>query len=176
MKEMYCITCPTGCRLSVDKQDGDISVQGNECNRGEEFAIAEMTNPMRTLTTTVRTTFPGVPVLPVRTDGEIPKGKIMDAMRALNRVVVSNEHDVGDAVVANIVGTGVRVIVTSDLLSRKEQKFKVQSPKPLALDDQEQEDVLEEESATQEEEDAASPTATEPEAKQKKGRSHIRRR
>jgi len=88
-------------------------VEGNKCRRGIDFAEAEMTNPTRTLTTTVRTKFPGVPVISVRTDGEIPKDKIMDAMHELSEVVISTELGCGDAVLENVADTGVRVIVTS---------------------------------------------------------------
>jgi CxxC motif-containing protein len=91
-------------------------VEGNACKRGVDFAEAEMTNPTRSLTTTVRTSLPGIPVLPVRTDGEIPKEKIMEAMRALSNVVISRELDCGDTVYENIAGSGVKVIATSDLL------------------------------------------------------------
>ena len=88
-------------------------VEGNKCRRGIDFAEAEMTNPTRTLTTTVRTKFPGVPVISVRTDGEIPKDKIMDAMHELSEVVISTELGCGDTVLENVADTGVRVIVTS---------------------------------------------------------------
>ena len=118
MKELYCITCPIGCRLTVEGCGGDMTVEGNGCNRGVDFATAEMTNPTRSLTTTVRTSFPGVPVLPVRTDGEIPKGKIMEAMGVLNNVIISSKLDCGDTVLEDIVGSGVRVIATSDWLKR----------------------------------------------------------
>jgi len=116
MKELYCITCPIGCRLTVEGHGGDITVEGNGCNRGIDFAVAEMTNPTRSLTTTVRTTFTGVPVLPVRTDGEIPKGKIMEAMGVLNSIVIDSDLDCGDTVLEDLVGSGVRVIATSDWL------------------------------------------------------------
>ena len=121
MKQLYCITCPTGCLLKVDGDGGGITVEGNGCNRGVDFAIMEMTNPTRSLTTTVRTTFPGLPVLPVRTDGEIPKGKIMEAMSILSKVVVSSVIDCGDTVIDNLLDTGVRVIATSDALRRGEE-------------------------------------------------------
>ncbi|MCL2226935.1 MAG: DUF1667 domain-containing protein [Oscillospiraceae bacterium] len=118
MNKLYCIACPAGCLLSV-REFGydDVEVEGNGCEMGIDFARSETTNPMRTLTTTVRTTFPGVPVFPVRTDGEIPKGKIIEAMVALSKIVVGSELGCGDTVVENIVGSGVRVIATSDALT-----------------------------------------------------------
>jgi len=90
-----------------------MAVEGNKCRRGIDFAEAEMSNPTRTLTTTVRTNFPGVPVISVRTDGEILKDKIMDAMHELSEVVISSELGCGDTVLENVADTGVRVIVTS---------------------------------------------------------------
>jgi len=123
MKELYCITCPTGCLLKVGGDEGQITVEGNGCNRGVDFAVTEMTNPTRSLTTTVRTTFPGVPVLPVRTDGEIPKDRIIEAMGALREVAVSSVINCGDTVIENLLGSGVRVIATSDALLRTERQY-----------------------------------------------------
>ena len=76
--DMVCIVCPNGCRLQVDKTDGGVTVQGARCKRGENFAISELTCPMRSVTSSVRTTVDGYPVVSVRTDGEIPKDKMFD--------------------------------------------------------------------------------------------------
>jgi CxxC motif-containing protein len=116
MKKLLCIVCPNGCRLQVEGTGDNLTVTGNKCARGIDFARAEITNPMRSLTTTVRTGFAGVPVLPVRTAGEIPKGKIRDVMRYLNGITVTKPLAVGDAVAENVLGLGVNVIATSNLL------------------------------------------------------------
>jgi CxxC motif-containing protein len=116
MKELLCIVCPNGCRLQVEGTSDKLTVTGNKCNRGIDFARAEITNPMRSLTTTVRTNFADVPVFPVRTAGEIPKGKIRDVMRYLNDVTVTKPLAIGDAVAESVLGLGVNVIATSNLL------------------------------------------------------------
>ena len=116
MKKLYCITCPSGCQLTVTGAGADMIVEGNKCKRGLDFAEAEMTNPTRILTTTVRTKFPGVPVISVRTDGEIPKDKLMDAMHELSEIVITEELGCGDTVLDNVADTGVRIIVTSSSL------------------------------------------------------------
>ena len=113
MRKLYCITCPAGCQLTVIGTGFDTVVEGNKCEKGREFAKHEMSNPTRTLTTTVRTKFPGVPVISVRTDGEIPRSKLMDAMKELSDVVVETELGCGDTVMENVAKTGVNVIVTS---------------------------------------------------------------
>ena len=118
MKELYCITCPAGCLMTLsDYGNPDyMEVEGNGCENGIEFARAEVTNPTRTLTTTVKTTIPGVPVLPVRTDGEIPKEQLLEAMKVLSNVVVNSELNCNDTVLDDIVGSGIRVIASSDML------------------------------------------------------------
>jgi len=116
MKKMYCITCPAGCELTVTGSGYDMIVEGNKCQRGHDFAEAETRNPTRTLTTTVRTKFPGVPVISVRTDGEIPKSRLMDAMFELSEVIVEQELGCGDTLLENVANTGVRVIITSAAL------------------------------------------------------------
>jgi len=113
--DMICIVCPMGCKLSVEMKDENIIVQGNNCKRGEEFAKSEIINPVRTLTTTVRTIFKEMPLLPVRTDGEIPKGKVFDAMKVLNKVVIDYEVNCGDVILENIIGSGCNVIATNSI-------------------------------------------------------------
>ena len=113
--DMICIVCPIGCKLSVEMKDENIAVQGNNCKRGEEFAKSEIINPVRTLTTTVKTIFKEMPLLPVRTDGEIPKGKVFDAMKVLNKVVIDYEVNCGDVILENIIGSGCNVIATNSI-------------------------------------------------------------
>jgi len=116
MKKLYCIDCPVGCELELIGSGKNMVVEGNKCIKGKEFAIIETTNPMRVLTTTVRTNFPDVPVIPVRTDGEIPKGMLMNAMLELSSVVVEEELGCGDVIIHNLLGTGVSVIITGGAL------------------------------------------------------------
>lgn len=119
MKEFICIVCPNGCKLSVREENGRILVNGNRCKKGEQFAAAEVTHPMRTISSTVRTSFPGVPVLPVRVSGEIPKDMIVPVMGEINKVCVTEPVGRGDAVIQNVLGLNVDVIATSDRLLRK---------------------------------------------------------
>jgi CxxC motif-containing protein len=118
MREITCIVCPNGCRITAELKDGQYVFSGNKCVKGEEFARTELTAPKRSVCTTVRTVFRGMPALPVRTNGDVPKGMIPDIIRTLGCVVVSEEIHVGETVVHDILGTGCDVIATSDLLGR----------------------------------------------------------
>ena len=118
MKQLVCIGCPRGCRLTVEERDGELFVTGNSCPGGHEFAVSEMTEPKRTICSTVRTVFADVPVLPVRVSDDIPKDRIFDVMREINAVTVAERIGRGEPVIKNVLGLGVDVISTSDLLKR----------------------------------------------------------
>jgi len=111
-RSFTCITCPNGCKLKVNIDGDSVNVRGNKCKKGIEFAKNEIFNPTRTLTTTVKTTLQYMPYLPVRTDGDIPKGLIKDAMSILRSMIIDKELNVGDVVVENILNTEVDVIAT----------------------------------------------------------------
>lgn len=115
-KELVCIVCPRSCRMTITSEGDELVITGNTCKRGKEFAINEMTDPRRTVCTTVRTSFPSVPVLPVRVSGAIPKNKIFDLMREVNRITVSKRIGREEVVVPNILDLGVDLIATSNIL------------------------------------------------------------
>ncbi len=114
-KTFVCIVCPNGCTLHAAEENGVISVTGNRCPKGEEYAKAELTNPVRTLTTSVATVFPDRPVLPVRTSGAIPKDAIMPAMRVIAGLRVNHAVACGDVIAENFMGFGVDLVATDDL-------------------------------------------------------------
>ena len=118
MRELVCIVCPKGCSMRIEEKDGSYTVSGNTCKRGAEFAISEMTRPMRTICSTVKTGFPQYPVAPVRVSADIPKERIFDVMREIDKVTVTTPLGRGDAVIKNVLGLGVDVILTSDVLKQ----------------------------------------------------------
>ena len=109
--ELVCIVCPRGCRIKIE--NGVVS--GSGWKRGEAFAISETSCPMRSVCSTVATSFADYPVLPVRTDGEIPKDKIGELMRQINAVVVEKKLKRGDIVLKGVCGTDVNLIATASI-------------------------------------------------------------
>ena len=122
MTELTCIVCPRGCSLRVDGEGDSITVTGNACKRGEAFAVSEMLHPMRTICTTVRTSFPDAPVLPVRVSAEIPKDRIFDVMREIKKVTLTKPVARGETVIENVRGLSVNVISESDLLLHEKRE------------------------------------------------------
>lgn len=113
-QEIVCIVCPNSCVMQVDSSSDALSVTGNKCKRGTEFAENEIKNPVRMLCTTVRTSLPGCPVLPVRLSAEIPKGRIFEAMASINAVTVNDPVRCGDVVLADLLGLGIDVLASAD--------------------------------------------------------------
>ena len=81
-KEMTCVACPLGCQITVEiENDEVISVTGNTCKRGDAYARTEITNPVRSIHSTVKVNGGEHPVVPCKTSGPIPKGAIFDVMK-----------------------------------------------------------------------------------------------
>lgn len=116
MTQLVCIVCPNGCRLGISGEGDNIEVSGGKCPKGKAYAITEMTNPTRSVTTTVKTIFSEASVLPVRTNGEIPKAKIFDFMKVINSFVLDKRIKRGETVLPNVFDSGIDVIATSDIL------------------------------------------------------------
>ncbi len=112
-KILTCIECPKGCRLIVDVEDGKMSkVTGNECPKGEEYAISEIENPVRTLTSTILGHGLDLKMIPVRTDKPIPKSRIFEAMNEIKKINVKKPLNRGDVIVKNFLGLDVDLIAT----------------------------------------------------------------
>ncbi len=115
-RELTCIGCPLGCALTVSMNGNEVlSVEGNTCKRGDDYARKEVTNPTRIVTSTVSVTGGSSVTVPVKTKADIPKGKIFDCVRALKGVTVSAPVHIGDVIVANIAETGVDMVATADV-------------------------------------------------------------
>lgn len=119
MREFNCIGCPRGCLLRAEEKEGVISVSGNACPRGRDFAVGELTRPMRTLCSTVKTAFSEAPVLPVRSSADIPKDRIFDVMKEINKVMLTERTGRGGIIIPDVLGLGVDIISTSDVLVRE---------------------------------------------------------
>jgi len=102
---LTCIICPMGCRLDLEVEDGKVvKVEGNSCARGPKYAESEFTAPVRTLTTTVKTS-KGT-LLPVRCAKPIPKAKLFEAMELTKAVTAKLPVKRGDVLVSDFVEEG----------------------------------------------------------------------
>ena len=124
-RTLTCIICPNGCELNVNwegKADcvgaecaWNITVTGNKCPRGVEYAEQEIKNPMRTIASSVNLVGGTMPLVSVRLTGPIPKAKIMDVMEVIRGASVDAPVKIGDVVIADVLGLGVDVIATRNV-------------------------------------------------------------
>ena len=113
MREFTCIVCPNGCSLLIDE---NLNVSGNLCPRGKEFAINEVANPKRTVTSTCKTSFKDIPVVAVKTSGEIRKEDINKVIEEINKVTINKRMKIGDVVIENVLNSGVNIVISSNIL------------------------------------------------------------
>ena len=80
-RELTCIICPMGCRITVIMDDSEvISVTGNTCKRGEVYARTEVVAPVRTVTTTIKVNGGAVDRVSCKTQSPVQKDKIFEVM------------------------------------------------------------------------------------------------
>ena len=115
-RNLTCIGCPLGCSITVRMEGGSvISVEGNTCKRGDDYARKEVTNPTRIVTTTVRVSGGSEAMVSVKTKSDIPKDKIFYCGRALKNAKVEAPVHIGDVICKDIAGTGVDIVATKNV-------------------------------------------------------------
>lgn len=112
MKELTCIVCPRGCRLTIDD---NLNVTGNSCPRGAKYAVDEMTNPKRMITSIVRVKNRENCVVSVKTSVSVPKGLIFKVMEEIEKVSVNAPTHIGDVVIKDVLGTGSDIVITKEV-------------------------------------------------------------
>jgi CxxC motif-containing protein len=117
-QEVTCIACPIGCRLTVIRDESvaeGYRVEGAQCKRGVKYGIKEVTNPTRTITSTVAIRGSHLCRLPIKTADAIPKDLNYECMKIINSVEVEAPVKIGQVIVANVLGTGVDIVATRSM-------------------------------------------------------------
>ena len=111
-----CIVCPNGCVVETRSEDGRLlSLKGNKCKRGEEYVQQELTDPRRTIATTVPISGASLPLCSVRLNRPIPKREIFRVMREIDGVRLAAPVKIGQIVFENVCGLDSDVIVTKNM-------------------------------------------------------------
>ena len=142
-KTITCIICPNGCLLSADVSEPgtDAPVTGTEnprsidspvtgagcprvidgpvtgagCPRGEAYFIQEITDPRRTLTSSVLVTDGELPLCSVRLTEPIPIARIPDVMKEIRKMKVEAPLESGTVLIRDVLGLGSDVIATKTI-------------------------------------------------------------
>lgn len=113
--ELVCIVCPVGCRLRAERVGEGVKVSGNTCARGQKYAVEELTNPTRMVTTSVAVRGGHMALLSVKTRAPVPKRSIPEVLKRLKGVRIDAPVRVGDVVLKDAAGTGVDVVATRSI-------------------------------------------------------------
>ena len=115
-RRLTCIICPKGCSLRVRLEAGRVTlVEGNHCKRGAQYAEKEVTNPTRTVTTTIPIRGGCEKILSVKTRTDIPKAKVQACVQALKNVTAEAPVQIGDVILSDVAETGVDIITTKEI-------------------------------------------------------------
>ena len=110
-QEIICILCPLGCQMNVQFTGDRIkAIEGNQCKKGIKYAKQEIIFPGRVLTTTIEMLDPNSPLLPVRSNKELPKDRLDECMREIAKHQVEQPVQIGEAVIKDILGIGIDII------------------------------------------------------------------
>ena len=99
-----------GCNLTVTKNGDDITVTGNNCQRGVIFAKEELTCPKRIVTSSVKTE---QGVRACKTSQPVPKSMIFDVMKEIEKLRLKKAK-FGDVVIKNVLNTGADIVITAN--------------------------------------------------------------
>ena len=109
-RNLTCIMCPLGCQLTVLKDGDNITVAGNNCNRGEIFGKEEVTCPMRIVTSSVKTE---KGVRACKTSKPVPKSMIFEVMKEIEKLRPKSVK-FGEVVIKNVLNTGADIVITAN--------------------------------------------------------------
>ena len=114
-KKLTCIECPISCALSVDVENCKaVKISGNKCPKGETYAVSEIENPLRVLTSAVVCENLPLKMLPVRTDNPIPKARLMEGMNEIKKIRIKKPVAAGEVLIKNFLGLNADLIAARD--------------------------------------------------------------
>jgi len=116
-EKFVCVGCPIGCPLELEHEgDQIIEVAGNDCKRGAKYAKQEFSDPRRSLATTVAISGAVWGRLPVKTSGQVPKHRVMEAARVIHEIRCRAPVEAGQVLLEGLLGeAGLDVIATRSM-------------------------------------------------------------
>ena len=118
-KTLVCTACPMGCSLQAEKNGDEVVVLGARCKRGQKYAQDEVTNPKRTVTTTIVVRNGAIRRLPVRTTQPFPLSRVLELVNSLSALEVQAPIARGQVIMNDCLGEGIDLIATRTVPSWK---------------------------------------------------------
>lgn len=118
IKTYTCIICPVGCDITVNfDQNTKIitNISGATCKKGNNYIEQELTNPQRTIQTSIKITNGILPLASVKTSKTIPKKYIFEIMDLIKTIELDAPVRIGTVAYKNILNLGIDIIVTKEV-------------------------------------------------------------
>ena len=135
--EFLCVVCPNGCVIDAEFENNgerDVkprlkAIEGNLCQRGEDWVRQEVENPMRTIAGSVLVKNGDFITASVRTTKPVPLARVMDVMNEIRAQNPEAPLRIGQILISNPRGLDTDVIITRNVV-RVNQTGKVSPDAP----------------------------------------------
>jgi CxxC motif-containing protein len=110
---LTCVLCPVGCELEISRgEDGELRVEGNQCDKGVSFAQEEVLRPKRNLATSVPVRGTESKMVSVRLSGAVPREMLFPILAEIAKLRPEAPVRRGQVLIVDVLGAGVDVIAT----------------------------------------------------------------
>lgn len=115
MTRVYtCILCPNSCEITVEYEGKQVlRTEGNKCDKGLGYVTQELTDPKRTVTSSVLVTGGDRPLASVRLTAPISRDLIFPLMEQLQKLVLTAPVVPGTVILEKVFGSEANLITTS---------------------------------------------------------------
>ena len=117
MIQMTCAVCKNRCALTVEENDGIITVTGNKCARGELFGKEEFRGETMLFYRALHC-FESVLLVHVKTTGTVPKELVFRLIRLIKKQTIDRPMKRGEVLLHCPLGLDVDVVLDSDELEQ----------------------------------------------------------
>ncbi|MFN3412270.1 MAG: DUF1667 domain-containing protein [Exilispira sp.] len=116
MKEvdMICIQCPLGCKVKVQLDDDNkvLDITGFTCKNGKEYAMQEIVDPHRTITTSIKVIDGTSELVSVKTSKPVSKRLIFAIMDIIKNSSIHAPVEINQIIISNVANSGADIIAT----------------------------------------------------------------
>lgn len=114
--QFTCVVCPTSCVVNAEWNETELlDTDHAQCKLAWDFIRGEIFDPRRMVTSTVRVDDGDLPLVSVKTEPPVPKAMVFEVMQQLAHVVLKAPVNIGDIVVADVLGTGSNIVATKKI-------------------------------------------------------------
>ena len=112
-RNFTCILCPNGCDIPAEYQEKTLlSCTGNLGPKGEGYVRQELSDPRRTISSSVLVDGGTLPLVSVRLTAPVPRERIFDVMGYIHTLHITAPVQAGTVLAENILGLGSDLIAT----------------------------------------------------------------